>query len=147
MLWTEDERKKRIGLNPGIAKVIFEIRLPFRHAPIGFILEPKDFENRQFTVKSPHLVALVSIPIAIVSIPIAIVSIPVAIVSIPVAIVSIPVAIVSTPVSILRDPFKNHHHEHSHPQVSHVFRLSNFEFFRFLRHLPHFPVVSILYFF
>ncbi len=50
--------KKRIGQISGVAKVIFEIRQPLRHAPIGFILEPKDFENCQFSVKSPHLVTL-----------------------------------------------------------------------------------------
>ncbi len=50
-------------------------------------------------------------------------------------------------VSILRDPSKNHHNEHLHPQISHIFQLSNFKFFRFLRHLPRFPVVSILDFF
>ncbi len=45
MLWTKDE-KKRIGQIPGVARVLFEIRQPLRHAPIGFILEPKDYENR-----------------------------------------------------------------------------------------------------
>ncbi len=50
--------KKRIDQIPGEAKVIFEIRQPLRHAPIGFFLKPKDFENRQFGVKSPHLVTL-----------------------------------------------------------------------------------------
>ncbi len=51
-------RKKIISQIPGVAKVIFEIRQPLHQAPIGFILEPKDFENRQFGVKSPHLVTL-----------------------------------------------------------------------------------------
>ncbi len=51
--------KKRIVQISGVAKVIFEIRQPLCHAPIGFILEPKDFENRQFGVKSPYLVTLV----------------------------------------------------------------------------------------
>ncbi len=32
----------------------------------------------------------------------------------------------------------------SHPQISHLFRLSDFEFFGFLQHSPHFPVISIL---
>ncbi len=63
MLWTKDEKKKRIGQIPGIAKVICEIRQPLRHGPIGFILEPKEFENRQFGVKSPHLVTLVRVRI------------------------------------------------------------------------------------
>ncbi len=34
-----------------------------------------------------------------------------------------------------------------HPQISHVFQLSDLEFFRFLQHLPHFPVISILDFY
>ncbi len=61
MLRTKDEKKKRkIGQIPEVAKVIFEIRQPLRHTPIGYILEPKDFENRKLGVKSPHLVTLVS---------------------------------------------------------------------------------------
>ncbi len=51
--------KNRLGQIPGVSKVIFEIRQPLRYAPIGFILMPKDFENRQFGVKSPHLVTLI----------------------------------------------------------------------------------------
>ncbi len=49
MLWTKDKRKKkkRIGQIPGIDKVIFEIHPPLHYAPIGFILELKDFENSQ----------------------------------------------------------------------------------------------------
>ncbi len=35
----------------------------------------------------------------------------------------------------------------SHPQVSHIFWLPDFKFFRFLRHLPRFPVVCILDFY
>ncbi len=54
MLRTKDEKEK-IGQIPGVAEVIFEIR----HAPIGFILDPKDFENRQFGLKSPQLVTLI----------------------------------------------------------------------------------------
>ncbi len=65
MLRTKDERKKRICQVPGVAKVIFEVRQPLRHTPVGFILEPKDFENRQFGVKSSHLVTL--IPVIILS--------------------------------------------------------------------------------
>ncbi len=52
-------RKKRISQIPGVAKVIFEIRQLLRHVLIGSILESKDFEDRQFGVKSPHLVTLV----------------------------------------------------------------------------------------
>ncbi len=54
-------RKKSIGQIPSVTKVIFEIRLPLCHVPIGFILEPKDFENRQFGVKWPHLVTLIRV--------------------------------------------------------------------------------------
>ncbi len=35
----------------------------------------------------------------------------------------------------------------SHLQISQVFRLSDFEFFRFLQHFPRFPVIFILDFF
>ncbi len=52
-------QKKIIGQIPGVAKVIFEIHQTLRHTTIGFILEPKASENRQFGVKSPHLVTLV----------------------------------------------------------------------------------------
>ncbi len=48
-----------MGQIPGVAEVVFEIRRPLRHAPMGFIPEPKHFENRQFGVKSPYLVTLV----------------------------------------------------------------------------------------
>ncbi len=58
MLWTKDEKKRRIGKIPGVAKVILEIRQALCHAQIGFILELKDFETRQFGVKSPHQVTL-----------------------------------------------------------------------------------------
>ncbi len=54
-------RKKKNRPNSLVAKVIFEIRQPLRHAQIGFILQPNDFENRQIAVKSPHLVILVVI--------------------------------------------------------------------------------------
>ncbi len=54
-----DEKKNRIGQIPRVAVVIFEIRQPLCHVPIGFILEAKDFENCQFGAKSPHLVTLV----------------------------------------------------------------------------------------
>ncbi len=50
--------KKRMSQIPGVAEVLFKIRQRLCHAPIGFILEPKDFENHQFDVKSPHLVTL-----------------------------------------------------------------------------------------
>ncbi len=53
MLWTKDEGKKRTDQISGVTKVIFEIHQHLRHAPIGFILEPKDFENRHSGVKSP----------------------------------------------------------------------------------------------
>ncbi len=46
-------------------------------------------------------------------------------------------------VSILRYPSKNPHHKLC-IQISHRFRLSDFEFFKFLQYLPRFPVISIL---
>ncbi len=49
---------------------------------------------------------------------------------------------IDTQISFQKSPSRT-----SHPQINHVFRLSDFEFFRFIQHLPRFPVIYILDFF
>ncbi len=51
----KERGKKKNRPNSRRREVIFEIRQSLRHAPTGFILEPKNLENRQFGLKMPHM--------------------------------------------------------------------------------------------